>query len=817
MADVNVEFGAKDTGLEATLKTVQEQMTKLEAEVKSGTLSFDELSQKMRQLAQAERMAEKFSQLGGQVKQSGEEAKQTEQKISALSEILGQTATSAMSLDARIASVQMKLAELRDKTTSADLSMEELEDTLRKISTLESAERRLKGIGDASQESKPKVDSLGDATKTASDKADGAAGIFDSSFQKIAAAFTVGNLAAMGFEKAIDLAFSAARAVVDAFGQALDLGGRLNDLSARTGETAGKLLVLEQAFMDSGLSADQVGMAINKLQNFMAEAQAGGEAQAQAMQRLGISMADLAGKTPTQQMQVFAQAISAIEDPTQRAAIAGDVFGEKLGGRLLPLLTQFSPALDSAGIKVGSLADVMDKNAATFDKVGESIDAAKGKLTAFAAGILDKTIPAVESLGTTMEGVDAAGLGQKIGTELAPALQKLTDATSGALSALKQLSQLNNKAATDTGILGETYRSVAASLDGFNKMMHNAFTQFTPFGAGMELLRLRGEELRNSQTQAGAAIEQTGVKATEAAKKLDAIPDSMQGANQDILSVNNSLTATGGLLDQQKIKLGTINNEYAMWNGLTDQGYDKTKDTLEAKSRIAAKVEESVQLEIDLNNAKAAGNEELVKELEHRKQAIADQERIKKLTDEYSKTIPVDKAQKMAEEMVRSERAAGNTKEDLKQVKTFVDLIAKAKPSKGVEKLSEKSAKARQEITAFGKYIGVDLSRMSLPDIAKKLGVNTMGMTGSQQIDAILNHIKTQLPDAQVNPVDEQGAQQSIGNVGQKLEDEFKQSVDLGFMASQGQTILSDIKTLVDTIKGYTETIRDRLPLQALA
>jgi hypothetical protein len=291
----------------------------------------------------------------------------------------------------------------------------------------------------------------------------------------------------------------------------------------------------------------------------------------------------------------------------------------------------------------------------------------------------------------------------------------------------------------------------------------------------------------------------------------------MQGANQDILSVNNSLTATGGLLDQQKIKLGTINNEYAMWNGLTDQGYDKTKDTLEAKSRIAAKVEESVQLEIDLNNAKAAGNEELVKELEHRKQAIADQERIKKLTDEYSKTIPVDKAQKMAEEMVRSERAAGNTKEDLKQVKTFVDLIAKAKPSKGVEKLSEKSAKARQEITAFGKYIGVDLSRMSLPDIAKKLGVNTMGMTGSQQIDAILNHIKTQLPDAQVNPVDEQGAQQSIGNVGQKLEDEFKQSVDLGFMASQGQTILSDIKTLVDTIKGYTETIRDRLPLQALA
>ena len=58
-------------------------------------------------------------------------------------------------------------------------------------------------------------------------------------------------------------AFSVITGAIDDFGQALDLGGRLNDLSARTGETAGNLLLLERAFQNSGVGADAVGCRHN--------------------------------------------------------------------------------------------------------------------------------------------------------------------------------------------------------------------------------------------------------------------------------------------------------------------------------------------------------------------------------------------------------------------------------------------------------------------------------------------------------------------------------------------------------------------------
>lgn len=83
----------------------------------------------------------------------------------------------------------------------------------------------------------------------------------------------------------------------------------------------------------------------------MQDATNGGEKQTKVMRDLGITFADLAGKTPSDQMQVFAEKISGIQDPTQRAAMASEVFGEKLGGKLLPLLIDFSKILKTQGIR----------------------------------------------------------------------------------------------------------------------------------------------------------------------------------------------------------------------------------------------------------------------------------------------------------------------------------------------------------------------------------------------------------------------------------------------------------------------------------
>jgi hypothetical protein len=319
MADVSVEFGAKDTGLEKTLKAVQAEMEQLTSDVKSGELSFGELQQTMRKLGQASKLEKELQGMA-----------------------TGITAT-----------------------------------------------------GDASSAAAPKVEAVGGG------------------FLKMSGAVAAGQAALNVATAAIKAGFAALKGTVDDFGRAIDLGGRLNDLASRTGETAGNLLVLERAFDNSGVGADKVGSSINKLQKVMVDAGQEGSNQAGILSNLGVSMSDLAGKTPTEQMQELATRIAGISDPAQRAQVAMQVFGKE-GGKLLPLLNNFSGELTEAQRQLGSLPGVMDRSNAAFDAVGDQLAAIRSKTIEFAAGFIERALPALNVFTNALAGIDAAGWGQKL-------------------------------------------------------------------------------------------------------------------------------------------------------------------------------------------------------------------------------------------------------------------------------------------------------------------------------------------------------------------------------------------------------------------
>jgi len=235
---------------------------------------------------------------------------------------------------------------------------------------------------------------------------------FDMSFGNIGLAAGVAGAAVKAGMMAVEAATAAAAHVLAGFGQAIDLGGQLTDLSSRTGETAGSLLVLQRAFENAGVGADKVGPSINKLQKFMADAAAGGEDQTATLTALGLTMTDLAGKTPSEQMQVLAKKIAGISDPAERARASMEVFG-KSGGELLPLLNNFSGELDGARDQLGSLPDVMDRSARTFDDFGDGMGALSSKAMEFAAGFLESALPALNTFTAALSGIDAAGWGQK--------------------------------------------------------------------------------------------------------------------------------------------------------------------------------------------------------------------------------------------------------------------------------------------------------------------------------------------------------------------------------------------------------------------
>jgi TP901 family phage tail tape measure protein len=859
MADVSVEFGAKDTGLEQTLKTVQAELSKLESEVKSGELSFDQLQQAMRKIAQAEKVEAQLQAMASGMDAAGNSASGAEPKLDA-----------------------------------------------------------------AGNEAKE----LGDKVEGAGQQANSGAGLFDAGFAKIAAAFAVGNIAAKAFEKIVDGVFSAAKAVVDGFGGALDMGARLTALSQRTGESAGSLLVLETAFKNAHISADQVGTSINKLQNFMAAAGQEGSNQAATMSRLGISLSDLEGKTPTQQMGVFAKAIAAIQDPTQKVAAASEIFGQKLGGKLLPVLNDFPGALDDARSKVGSLEDVMNENAATFDAFGNSIDAVKGKFAAFAAGIMGETLPAVAEFATELEKVDAAGLGKQIGQELNPRLQEMADILRGTIDLVKGLGSAEQSLAQDNGALGSTYRAVNESLMGFNQMMHDAFTRFTPFGYAMQTLKNRGEELRESQDAATDAIQETASATEGATDSMSSMAESVgdvqtsldgliDGGGEAFDSINRGAIQFKSLIDEGNISLSDMSGEISAQIPLTNEHValmgdlnvslgeanekaseqlNKIEEQISAEQRRNEKIAErqaksaaDYALQLQINEALAAGNTEEAKRLENQREFSRLTERIMRdtgMTKEDAEQLAdnllstksaADAASESARNLANNTRGAKGEAEsarnEFQSVRETMADIENAKLEASPQRLKERTIDARKELKDMADFIGEDLSKMSLDDILKKLGLDPNSFkTTDEKLKALEGAIQKigEADPAQITPevdlvgvndrlekvkgylagtekekpdvtpeIDQSAVRASVdkakktitdGLTGQpvdvtlnaeesigKIREQLKDEIDVAIQSSKGTEHLSSIDKLVGKIEELVSKIEGKLPMQALA
>jgi uncharacterized protein YukE len=211
----------------------------------------------------------------------------------------------------------------------------------------------------------------------------------------------------------IAAAFFGARAAVKAFNDAIRIGGELNDLAARTGETAGELAVLQRAFENAGMSGGEVGAMLNRLQKFMGQASEGGNEQAAALARLGLSYDELKSKSPSEQMQEFAQRIKQIEDPTIRAQVAMEIFGRS-GGAMLPLLRAMGSELDVARAQLGGWPAALDATNQALDTIGDNFNAISNKGVEFATGLMTKLAPALADITTKISQIDAAGLGMAL-------------------------------------------------------------------------------------------------------------------------------------------------------------------------------------------------------------------------------------------------------------------------------------------------------------------------------------------------------------------------------------------------------------------
>jgi hypothetical protein len=558
-------------------------------------------------------------------------------------------------------------------------------------------------------------DSVKQMDKGVKDAGDGVSTSF-AAMAKAGAGLAVG----IGAVKAV---FSAITGTIGEFKAAIDLGGDLNDLSKRTGETAGNLLLLQQAFGNTGVSADKVGPTINKMQKFMDDAGTAGSRQAGIMDQLGLTLADLAGKTPTEQMQIFAEQISGIEDPTKRGAMAMGVFG-KAGGELLPLLSDFSGELAGARTQLGSMPDVMDVASASFDGIGDAMAEISKKTMQFAAGLLSELAPAIELVTTLMSQFDAAAAGVKLGEILTGASEAM-GGFSAALDAVKIgefslafdiafqsirlqakdsinsiVANLQAAAAAAGAILGEMFRFDGAMMQSifsafqilankviltFSEGIRDIFREVPGIGKAIDealydvsknaegritsyTTRL-GNELKEVPSQFIEAIKLGNVafdKTVSSAKKIYDTTSDRKQLEMSILELSqkqNKIEQDNAKLNQEQFSLIT-----------------STLTQRRSNSEIIAEIEK------DIVKAKASGNQEAVKELEMQKLYFETLEKGLQDGMTYEKAIEVaTRARELAMKDVLKE-----TKDVTKELREQVGLAAKLE---GERKKSEEQRK----------------------------------------------------------------------------------------------------------------------------
>jgi hypothetical protein len=211
---------------------------------------------------------------------------------------------------------------------------------------------------------------------------------------------------------------------INSFNKALDMAGSLNDLSVITGETAGELAVLQRAFKNTGNDADKLLPMITKMTKFVTDLGEGNKGAEATAKMLGVSFSQLQGMAPVERFRTLLQAVNGLSDGNGKLNAAMDVFGTKMGGKLIPLAQDFTGNIAEARGELGSMVRLLDQNAAALDQLGDKLKNAVGdKLTELTFGFLTATTGS-NDLVKSMANIDAAGIGEGMGQAFMGALKQ---------------------------------------------------------------------------------------------------------------------------------------------------------------------------------------------------------------------------------------------------------------------------------------------------------------------------------------------------------------------------------------------------------
>jgi len=194
-------------------------------------------------------------------------------------------------------------------------------------------------------------------------------------------------------------------------GQFASTGDAVEKFAARTGIAAKEVSTLAYAAGQSGSDMATLEGGMRGMAKALHGLSTGSKQQVGMFAALGLSMDDLAGKSPDEQFKLIAEQISKVANPTERAALAMKVFG-KAGAALLPMMAGGAAGIEALQAEADRLNLSIDSEAAASAAAyGDAMDNLKQTVAGISMTIGKALAPTLTELANLFSNVAASAIG----------------------------------------------------------------------------------------------------------------------------------------------------------------------------------------------------------------------------------------------------------------------------------------------------------------------------------------------------------------------------------------------------------------------
>lgn len=231
--------------------------------------------------------------------------------------------------------------------------------------------------------------------------------------------------------KAVGALTAAAIAAGAAIASALAVKGfqavdALDQMAEKAGTTVSSLQSLTLALGEAGVDSDQTQNAIKRLNLAIGEAQSG-NAKAQAtFDKLGLSVAELAALPADQRFAAIADAVSQYGNAADRAVIASEIFGAKLGPDMAAAMAQGGDSIRQATTDIEAMGLAMsDIDAAQVANAMDSFGRAQGVIDGVANKLAVELAPLLDAVSKSFieAGKEGGGFGELVSSAVSAAIK----------------------------------------------------------------------------------------------------------------------------------------------------------------------------------------------------------------------------------------------------------------------------------------------------------------------------------------------------------------------------------------------------------